>query len=88
MQEKVQCVRGERKLNFCNEITEILVLSKLGGVPERENNCGNQITEIVGMREKIWIVATKLLKMKGKKKKEKCYIHNIFTSFSQQITGG
>ena len=70
-----QCCRnykkkwGERKLNFGNEIIKILVLSKLGGVLERENNCDNQVTEIVGMRrEKIWIVATKLLKMGGKKK--------------------
>ena len=54
LQEKVQCVRGERKLNFGTEITEILVVPKLEGVPERENNCGNQVTEIVGMRrEKI-----------------------------------
>ena len=55
-----QCCRnckkkwGERKLNFGNEITEILVLPKLGGLPERENNCGNQVAKIVGMRrEKI-----------------------------------
>ena len=47
------------------------------------------------------IVATKLPKMGGKKKKKncgnkvaenegkkKCYVHNIFTIFSQQITGG
>ena len=74
----------------------------LEGVPKRENNCGNQVAEIVGIRrEKIWIVTTKLLKMGGEKKKKncgnqvaenegkkKCYVHNIFTSFSQQITGG
>ena len=41
-------------MNFGTEITEILVVLKLGGVPERENNCDNQVTEIVGMRrEKI-----------------------------------
>ena len=40
--KKVQCFRGERKLNFGNEITEILVLPAL---PEMETNCGNGITE-------------------------------------------
>ena len=55
LQEKVQCVRGERKLNFGNEITEILVLlvlpsllmkcPKCGGVLEMETNCGNGIVE-------------------------------------------
>ena len=66
LQEKVQCIKGERKLNFGNEIIEILVLPvlpslpvkcpkcMLGGVLEREYNCGNQVAEIVGMRrEKI-----------------------------------
>ena len=49
-------------------------------------------------REKIWIVATKLPKMGGEKKelwlpksgeelKKNCYVHNIFVTFSQQITG-
>ena len=42
LQEKVQCVRRERKLNFSNEITEILVLLTL---PEMETNCGNGIAE-------------------------------------------
>ena len=42
LQEKVQCVEGERKLNFGNEITEILVLHALS---EMETNCGNNITE-------------------------------------------
>ena len=42
LQEKVQCVRGERKLSFGNEITEILVLPAL---PEMETNCGNGIAE-------------------------------------------
>ena len=85
-------------MNFGTEITEILVVPKLGGVPERENNCDNQVTEIVGMRrEKIWIVATKLLKMGGKKKKN-CgnqVVENegkkkdaMSTTFLQQIIGG
>ena len=42
LQEKVQCVRGERKLSFGNEITEILVLPAL---PEMETNCDNDIAE-------------------------------------------
>ena len=46
-------------------------------------NCGNQVAEN-GRGKKKRIVATKLPKMKEKK----CYIHNIFTLFSQQITGG
>ena len=57
LQEIVQCVRGERKLNFGNEINEILVLlvlsslpvkcpkCMLGGVPEMETNYGNGIAE-------------------------------------------
>ena len=57
LQEKVQCVKGERKLNFGNEIIEILVLPilpsspvkcpkcMLGGVLEMETNCGNGIVE-------------------------------------------
>ena len=51
---------------------------------KRENmNCGNQVPEN-GRKKKKRIVTTKLPKMKEKK----CYVHNIFTSFSQQITGG
>ena len=77
-------------MNFDNEITEILVLPMeckllsvkcpkcmLGGVPERETNCGNQVVEIVGnggeRKYELWqpscrkweekkIVATKLPK--------------------------
>ena len=74
LQEKVQCVKGERKLNFGNEITEFLVL------PEMETNCGNDIAEN-GRKKKF--VATKLPKMEGKKKKILRSQH-----FSQQITDG
>ena len=42
LQEKVQCVKGERKLNFGNEIIEILVLPIL---TEMETNCSNGIAE-------------------------------------------
>ena len=42
LQEKIQSVRGERELNFGNEIIEILVLPAL---PEMETNCGNGIAE-------------------------------------------
>ena len=57
LQEKVQCVKGEKKLNFGNEITKILVLPvlpslpmkcpkcMLGGVLEMETNCGNGIAK-------------------------------------------
>ena len=53
----------------------------LGGVSERENNCGNQVAEIEGMRrEKIWIVATRLPKMKEKKMLRPQYFYIIFTT--------
>ena len=43
--KSTMCQERERKLNFENEINEILVLPKLDGVLERENNCGNQVAE-------------------------------------------
>ena len=60
-----------------------------------EWNCGNGIAEIGEIF--FWsIVAMSLPKMGGKKnvvaeiwgeiKKKMCYVHNIFTTFSQQIT--
>ena len=51
----------------------------LGGAPEMEINCGNGIAEN-GRKKKF--VATKLSKMKGKKKMLRPQ------HFSQQITGG
>ena len=63
LQEKVQCGKGERKLNFDNKITKILILPTL---PKMETNCGNGIAE--NGRKKKRIVATKLPKMDGKKK--------------------
>ena len=77
MQEKVPCVRGETKLNFGNEIIEILVISvlprlsvkcpkcMLGGVPKMETNCGNRITENGG-KKKLWQLSCQ--KWRGKKK--------------------
>ena len=62
LQEKLQSARGERELNFGNEIIEILVLPAL---PEMETNCGNGIAEN-GRKKKN--VATKLPKMEEKKK--------------------
>ena len=53
-------------MNFGNEITEILVLSVL---TEMETNCSNGIAEN-GRKKKERIVATKLLKMEGAKKKD------------------
>ena len=63
---------------------------------QRETNCGNTIAEIGGKicgncgnaiaengRGKKIVVA----EIWGGIKKKKCYIHNIFTTFSQQITG-
>ena len=70
LQEIVQCVRGERKLNFGNEIIEILVLPIL---TEMETNYSNGIAEN-GREKKKGIVATKLSKMEEKKS----YVHNIF----------
>ena len=67
-----------------------------GSVRTRFTNCGNQVVEIVGnWREKIWIVATKLTKMGGKKKKRivmaeiwgEIKKNATFTIFLQQITG-
>ena len=81
LQEKVQCVREERKLNFGNEITEILVV--LLALLEMETNCGNVIAES-GWKKKKKIVATKLPKMKGGEKKKR----DATSHFSQQITDG
>ena len=76
LQEKVECVRGERKLNFGNEITEILVLSAL---LDMETNCGNDIAEN-GRKNKLWQLSCQ--KWRGKKKMLRPQ------HFSQQITGG
>lgn len=58
-------------------------LPKLQGIEERENmNCGNQVAKN-GRKKKV------VTEIWGgiKKKKKKCYVHNIFTTISQQITG-
>ena len=107
---KMSDVMGrEKKMNFSNEITEILVLpnSCPWSAPVHARGSAWMVYQLWQpscrncrelRREKIWIVATKLPKMGGKKKelwlpkawggikKKKCYIHNIFTTFSQQIT--
>ena len=51
---------------------------------ERENmNCGNQVAENGRKKKKeLWQPSCR------KWRKKKCYIHNIFTLFSQQNTGG
>ena len=64
---------------------------------KKEINCGNAIAEIgEGKKKFVTIVAMLLPKMGGEKIvvveiwegiKKKCYVHNIFTIFSQQITG-
>ena len=82
LQEKVQCVRGERKLNFSNKINEILVLPVLPSLPVKCPKCMlggcSKWKPIVAMalpkmgekkkKKKKRIVATKLPKMDGKKK--------------------
>ena len=64
---------------------------------KKKLKCGNGIAEI-GKKKFLAIVAMPLPKMGGKKnsgcqnhmwgiKKKICYVYNIFTTFSQQITG-
>ena len=93
VQEKVQCIRGERKLNFDNEITEILVVPVLPSLPVKCPKC------MLGGCSK-WkpIVAMALLKIGEKKnlwqlscykwrgKKKRCYIHNIFHNKLQVVS--
>ena len=63
--KKIHCVKGERKLNFGNEIIEILVLPVLtemeincgNGIAKNERkkkkkNCGNQVSENGGGKKK------------------------------------
>ena len=78
LQEKVQCVRGEIKLNFGNEKTELLVLPAL---TEMETNCGNGIAKNGRKKKKkeLWQLSCQ----NGGKKKMLHPQH-----FSQQITGG
>ena len=70
LQEKVQCVKGERKLNFGNEITEILVLPVLLSLLVPKMHARGKWKPIVAMslpkmggKKKKRIVATKLPKM-------------------------
>ena len=73
LQEKVPCVRRERKLNFGNEITKILVLPMkcpkcmLGECPKWKPIVAVALPKMRGKKK---IVATKLSKMEGKKKKD------------------
>ena len=46
------------------------------------SNCGNAIAKNGREKKKIVVAA-----IWGGIKKKKCYVHNIFTTFSQQITG-
>ena len=63
LQEKVQCVRGERKLNFGNEIIEILVLPIL---TEMETNCSNGIAENGREKKKeLWQLSCRKLRKKN-----------------------
>ena len=83
---------GEKILNFGNHITEIPAAQTCWP----KTNWGNAITEI-GEKKILWQLwqchcrkweEKKLMvaKIWGGIKKKKCYVHNIFTTFSQQIT--
>ena len=63
LREKVQCVKGERKLNFGNEITEILVLPVLPSLLVPKMHARGKWKPIVAMS---------LPKMGEKKKKKNC----------------
>ena len=95
LQEKVQCVKGEKKLNFGNEITKILVLPvlpslpvkcpkcMLGGVLEMETNCGNGIAKSGRKKKKkeLW-----QLSCRKWREKKRFYIHNIFHNKLQVVS--
>ena len=61
LQEKIQSVRGERELNFGNEIIEILVLP---ACPKWKPIVAMALPKMGGKKK---FVATKLPKMEGKK---------------------
>ena len=69
--EVLEVWSAQREINCCNAIAEI------GG----KKICGNAIAEN-GRKKKIMVFEI----WRGIKKK-KCYVHNICTIFSQQITG-
>ena len=67
-------------------------IAEIGGKKNLQLVCGNVIAEIGGKKKKLTIVAIPLPKMGRKKKvvseiwegiKKKCYVHNIFITFSQ-----
>ena len=83
LQEKVQCVKGERKLNFGNEITEILVLPVLPSLLVPKMHARGKWKPIVAMslpkmgekkKKELWQLSCR--KWRGKKKRY--YVHNIF----------
>ena len=67
---KWDVLKKKKKPNCGNTIVEI----------GEKKNCGNAIAEI-GEEKKIVIT-----EIWGGIKKNKCYVYNIFTTFSQQIT--
>ena len=85
LQEKVKCVRGERKLNFGNEITEILVLPvpKMHARGSARN--GNQLWQwhCRKWEKKKILWQLSCYKWRGKKK---CYVHNIFHNKLQMVS--
>ena len=82
----------EKILNFDNHITEILVAQTCWP----KTNCGNAIAKI-GEKKFCGNCGNAIAENRRKKKimvakiwggiKKKCYVHNIFTIFSQQIIG-
>ena len=82
----------EKILNFDNHITKIPVAQTCWP----KTNCDNAIAKI-GEKVFVAIMSMPLPKMGekkmvaeiwgGSKKKNKCYVHNIFTTFSEQIIG-
>ena len=89
---------GNGRVNFGNTVAEIQQKyeREREKVGEREcMNFGNVITEILAARSacpsvcaiaKIGEEKKKWLPKSEEELKNKCYIHNIFTTFSQQIT--
>ena len=78
-------------MNFSNDITEIHLTAQALPVKYPSEsawmiyqfmNCDNQVAE--NGKEKKKIVVAEIW---GGIKKKECYVHNIFTTFSQQITG-
>ena len=76
LQEKIQSLRGERELNFGNEIIEILVLP---ACPKWKPIVAMALPKMGG-KKKLWQLSCR------KWRKKKCYVHNIFHNKLQMIS--